>query len=95
MVENVESSDQDVLVAGPSLAESPRIVNSVLEGLRNFLREEITSEIKGLLAKPQRELLKLLKSKPNESTREQGDNSLENEPRENQLYPKQRPEHKS
>ena len=82
LVENVESSDQDASVAGSSSAKSPRIENSVLEGLRTSLKEEITSEIKGLLAESQKELLKLLKSKPNESIREQGDNALENEPRE-------------
>ena len=79
-VKNVESSDQNALVAGPFSDKSPRIENSVLEGLRTSLKKEITSEKNGLLAECQRELLKLLKSKPNESIREQEDNSLENEP---------------
>ena len=82
LVENVESSDQDESVAGPSSAKSPRIENSVLEGLRTSLKEEITSEIKGLLRESQKELLKLLKSKTTESIREQEDNSLGNAPRE-------------
>ena len=50
LVENVESICQDVLVAGPSSVKSPRLENSVLEGLRASLKEEITSEIRGLLA---------------------------------------------
>ena len=82
LVENVGSSDKDVQIAGPSSAKSPRIEKSVLEGLRASLNEVITSEIKSLLAESQKELLKLLKSKPNESIREQEDNTLENEPRE-------------
>ena len=82
LVENVESSDQDASVAGPTSANSSRIENSVLKGLRTSLKEEITTEIKGLLAESQKELLKLLKSKPNESIREQEDNALQNEPRE-------------
>ena len=44
----VASSEQDVLVAGPSKAKSPRIDGSLLEDLRASLKEEITSEIKGL-----------------------------------------------
>ena len=52
-----------VAVTGPSKDKSHRIKNSPLENLRNSLKEEITSEIKGLLLEPQRELLKLLKQK--------------------------------
>ena len=56
--------------------------NSVSEGLRTSLKEEITSEMRRLLADSQKKLLKLLKSTSNESVREQEENSLENEPRE-------------
>ena len=76
LVENVESSHQDALVAERSLAKSLRIESRVLE--------EIASEIKGLLVESQREFLKLLKSISNESTREQEDNSLESEPKDHQ-----------
>ena len=82
LVENVESRNQDVLIAGPSSAKFPRKENGVLERLRAFLKEAITSEIRSLLAESQKELLKPLKSKPNESVREQQDNPWENEPRD-------------
>ena len=82
LVKNVESSNQDVLIAVHSSAKPPRIKISVLEGLRASLKGEITSEIRSLIAESQKELLKLLKSKSSESVREQEDNSLENEPRE-------------
>ena len=75
-LENVDLDDQDVAVAGPSSAKPPRTENSVLEGLRASLKEDITSEIRGLLAGSQGELLKLLKPKTNESIREQDENVL-------------------
>ena len=62
------------MVAGPSNTKSPRIENSVLEILRTTLKEEITSEIKGLIIESQRELLKLLKPKTGENTR--GENEI-------------------
>ena len=71
--------DQDVLVAGPFSAKYPRIENSVLESLRASLKEEITSEIKILLIESQREMLKLLKPKIGENSREEDENDLENE----------------
>ena len=37
--------DQDVSIAGPSRAESPKIENGFLESLRASLKEEITSKI--------------------------------------------------
>ena len=40
---NSDLSEQDILIAGPSSAESPRIENSALEELR-ALKDEITSE---------------------------------------------------
>ena len=64
LVEIVDLGDQDVAVAGHS-AKSTRIKNSVLEELRASLKDEITSEIRSLLAESQRELLKLLNSKTN------------------------------
>ena len=70
--------DQDVMITCTSNAKSPRIENSVLEGLRASLRDEITSEIKNLLAESQREMLKLLKSKINGSVREDPEDDLEN-----------------
>ena len=82
LVENVDLCDQDFAIAGPSSAKSPRIENTVLEGLRSSSKEEITSEIRGLLAESQREQLKLLKLKTNESAGEQDENILENDTRE-------------
>ena len=52
-----------------------------MEGLRASLKDEITSEIKILLAESQRELRKLLKPKTNENTREEFENESENETR--------------
>ena len=71
MVENAEFLDQDVSVAEPSTAKSPRIENSVLEILR-------ASEIKTLLIESQKEMLTLLKPKTGENVRED-ENDLENE----------------
>ena len=82
LVENVNLGDQDFVVAGPSSAKSPRIENSVLEGLRASLNAKITSEIRGLLTESQREQLKLLKPITNEKAREQDKNTIESEPRE-------------
>ena len=63
--------EQDVMVEGPSSAKSPRIESSILENLRASLKDEITSEIKTLLVEFQKEILKLLKPKTNESVREE------------------------
>ena len=60
-MENSCPLDQDDGVAGPSKPKSPRVENSILESLRVSLKEEIISEIKGLLAESQREMLKLLR----------------------------------
>ena len=49
LVENVVSSHQDAPISGSSSAKSPRIENSVLEGLRSSLKEAIISEIRSLL----------------------------------------------
>ena len=102
-MENLDLSDQDILVAGPSTAKSPRIENSILEGLRVSLKEEITSKFRGFLAESQKELLKLLKPKANENVRDQNENTLEGEssgfytPKRsvNQLHFKRRYERKS
>ena len=59
VVENPCSLNQDDEVAGPSRPKSPRVENSLLENLRVSLKEEITSEIKNLLAESQREMLRL------------------------------------
>ena len=73
--------DQDVSIAGPSRAKSPRIENSFLEKLRASLKEEITSEIKSLLVESQKEMLILLKPKTGENSRENIEEELENENR--------------
>ena len=73
---------RDILLVGPSSAKSPRIEGSTLEELRSSLKEEITSEIRNLLAESQRELLKLLKPKQNEPKRDQNENPPENECRD-------------
>ena len=75
------SSDQDVVVAGPSKPKSPRIENSLLESLRVSLKEEITSEIKNLLVESQKEMLELLKPKTREGARDNFDEETENETR--------------
>ena len=83
LVGNLDLSDQEVIAAGPSSAKSPRIEKSVLKRLlRASLKEEITSEIRELLAESQRDLLKLLKRKSSETVGEQEKNALENKPRE-------------
>ena len=59
VVENPCFSEQDVGIAGPSRPKSPRIENSLPESLRASLKDEITSEIKGLFIESQKEMLKL------------------------------------
>ena len=45
----VDLGEQDVMVASPLRAMSPRVENSVLECLRASLKEENNSEMKGQL----------------------------------------------
>ena len=74
--------DQDVGSPEPSRAKSRRVESSVLENLKKtFLKDEITSELKSLLAYSQKEILKLLKAKSNTNVREEPDEDTENEPR--------------
>ena len=80
-VENPSLVEQDSSVAGPSKSKSPRVENSFLESLRASLKEEITSEIKNLLAESQREMLKLLKPETRENVRINIDDETENETR--------------
>ena len=81
ILENVCHSDQDVNIAGPSSAKSPRSENSFLENLKASLKEEITSEIKILLVESQKEMLRLLKPKTGENVRGNADEEPENETR--------------
>ena len=81
VIENPCSSNQDVDVSGPSRPKSPRIENSFLESLRASLKDEITSEIKNLLAESQREMLKLLKPETRGSIRENTEEEAEEETR--------------
>ena len=81
VVENPCCSNQDVGVSGPSRPKSPRIENSFLESLRASLKEEITSEIKTLLAESQREMLKLLKPETRGSIKENTEEEVEEETR--------------
>ena len=53
LVQNVNLGDQDVMIAVASTAKSPRVENGDLEKLRASLKEEITSEIKGLVIESQ------------------------------------------
>ena len=76
---NNNSVDQDVGSPGPSRAKSPRVESSVLESLRISLKDEITSELKSLLADSRKEILKLLKVKTNTNVREEPDEDTENE----------------
>ena len=80
-VENPCSSNQDVVMSGPSRPKSPRIENSFLESLRASLKDEITSEIKTLLAESQREMLKLLKPETRGNIRENTEEEVEEETR--------------
>ena len=80
-VENPCSSNQDVIMSGPSRPKSPRIENSLLESLRASLKDEITSEIKTLLAESQREMLKLLKPETRGNVRENTEEEVEEETR--------------
>ena len=73
--------DQDVVVAGPSIENSPRIWTSVLETLRTTLKVEITSEIKSLLVESQKEMSSLLKPKTGEIVRVETGIDPENETR--------------
>ena len=73
-MENSCPLDQDDGVAGPSKSKSPRVENSILESLRVSLKEEIPSEIKGLLAESQREMLKLLRPEKRENVEEETEN---------------------
>ena len=77
LAENVDLSGQNVAIAEPSSAKSPRIENSVLGGHKASLKVEIPSEIRSLLAESQIERLKLLKPKTKESKSEQDENALE------------------
>ena len=77
VAENPCSLNQDDEVAGPSRPKSPRVENSLLESLRISLKEEITSEIKNLLAESQREMLKLLKPETRGNTRENTEEEVE------------------
>ena len=81
VVENPCSSNQDVDVSGPPRPKSPRIENSFLESLRASLKDEITSEIKALLAESQREMLKLLKPETRGSSKENTEEEVEEESR--------------
>ena len=69
---------QDVSIAGPSNPKSPRIETNVIESLRISLKNEIPSEIKNLLAEPQREMLSLLKRRTNADTRDKPENETRN-----------------
>ena len=81
VVENACHLNQDVNIAGPSKPKSPRIENSLLESLRASSKEEITFEIKSLLVKSQRKMLKLLKPKTRENVRKNVEEVTENESR--------------
>ena len=81
VVENSCPLDQDVNMAGPSKPKSPRIEGSLLESLRASLKEDITSEIRDLLAETQREMLRLLEPETRESVRKNTVEETENETR--------------
>ena len=61
--------------------QNSRVESSVLESLKTSLKDEITSELKSLLADSQKETLKLLKAKTNTNVREEHDEDTENETR--------------
>ena len=84
--ENVVREEQEVMVA-----KSPGIEYSVLESLRATLKEEITSQIRGVLIESQNELLKMLKpiSKGNETKENEQNQEKELEV---PIHPKSQPE---
>ena len=59
---------QDVSAAGPLNPKSPRIENSIIESLRTSSKDEITSEIRNILAESKREMLNLLTPRANTNT---------------------------
>ena len=69
------------MVAGPSKSESPSVEVTVLESLRVSLKEELTSEIKGLLLQSQRERSSLLKPKAMENPNKGNELNSRNESR--------------
>ena len=79
-MENVCQIDRDESIAGPCNGKSPRIENGFLKNLRASLKEEITSEIKNLLVKSQKDKLRLLKPET-ENLGDNADEELENETR--------------
>ena len=81
VTENNNSVDQDVGSPGPSRAKFLGVESNVLESLRTSLKDEITSELKRLLADSQKEILRLLKAKTNTNVREEPDEDTENETR--------------
>ena len=81
VTENNNSVVQDVGSPGPSRAKSTRVESSVLESLKTSLKDEITSELKSLLADSQKKILKLLKAKTITNVREEPDEYTENETR--------------
>ena len=81
VAENPCSLNQDDEVAGASRPKSPRVENCLLESLRISLKEEITSEVKNLLAESQREMLKLLKPETRGNTRVNAEEEVEEETR--------------
>ena len=54
LVNNVDIGELDVIIACPLNAKSPRVEKSALETLRVFLKEEIISEMKGLILDSER-----------------------------------------
>ena len=75
MVESVDLGVAVPLVAGSARANSPKIEPGTFESSRDSLREEITSEIKGLLMETEREFLRTVgpKTKPNENEENEQD----------------------
>ena len=51
LVENLDLGEHDVMPVGPSKAKSPIVEKTVVESLRNALKEEKTSEIKKTVAR--------------------------------------------
>ena len=81
ILENVCHPEQDASIAGPSIANSPRVENSLRESLRASLKEEISSEIKNLLVESQKEMLRPLKPIIGKNVKESIDEEPENETR--------------
>ena len=63
LVEDVDLGEQDIMLECACRPKSPRVERTELEKARASLKEEMTSELNGLLVESRKELLKVLKTR--------------------------------